>query len=57
MSVWGLLVVAAIVVLRAAQIVGAPGYSWAPVRAFNPSGLQFLSALVIIIFGFQVRSP
>lgn len=52
MCLAGLVAVAAIVVLRSAQIVAA-GYSWDDVRAFNPEAglLQGLGALVIIIFG------
>lgn len=54
LCIWGLLVVAGVIVFRSAQIVGGPGYDWGAVKAFNPSGLDFLSALVLIIFGFQV---
>lgn len=51
----GLVAVAGIVVLRSAQILAAPGYSWSDVRAFNTEAdlVQGLGALVIIIFGFH----
>lgn len=56
LCVWGLLVVVGIVVLRSAEIVSAPGHSWEAVRAINSdSPLEFLSALVIFVFGFHVR--
>jgi amino acid permease len=51
----GLMVVVGAVVYRSVQIVLAPDYSWAPVRAFNPSP-SFLSALPLIIFAFHVSA-
>ena len=56
MCVWGLLVVVALVMLRSLEVIAGPGHSWAGVRAVNTDApLQFLSALVIVIFGFHVR--
>lgn len=55
MCVWGLLVVVALVTARSAEVVASPEHSWAGVHAVNTDApLQFLSALVIIIFGFHV---
>ncbi|KAI3436527.1 hypothetical protein D9Q98_005944 [Chlorella vulgaris] len=51
----GLMVVVGAVVYRSVQIVLAPDYSWASVRAFNPSP-SFLSALPLIIFAFHCHT-
>ncbi|PRW56012.1 AAAP family transporter: amino acid [Chlorella sorokiniana] len=57
MCVWGLLVVVGIIVFRSAQIVRSPDYSSEAVKAVNTSsGLHFLSALVIVLFGFQCHT-
>lgn len=47
--------VVGIIVFRSTQIVVSPDYSWAPVKAFNPS-IQFLNALPLIVFAFHVRT-
>lgn len=55
LCIYGLMAVTACIVIRSAQIVSSDGYSYDDVRAFNPS-LSFLTALPIIVFGFQCHT-
>ncbi|EFN58616.1 hypothetical protein CHLNCDRAFT_50436 [Chlorella variabilis] len=55
LCVYGLMSVVGIIVFRSTQIVVSPDYSWAPVKAFNPS-IQFLNALPLIVFAFHCHT-
>lgn len=54
MTFYGLVVVSGAIVFRSLQIVHGEAYDWGALQAFNLSP-QWLNALPIVVFGFQVR--
>lgn len=54
LAVSAILLVVGAVVYGSVRIVNSPGYSWAGVRAFNPSA-EFFGALPLIVLSFSVR--